>query len=190
MEKHKKKAPNARADAFFLAGIIGMLIAIFGVLFMQSGSLTQRMVFSLAVIILLIVAIDSKQKVLEAAEIVVFIGIVLALLTVNETITIILIAVSVIILVTYLFWVGYYRAEPIGLIGTAGFILLALGYAVNTGDAKLLNSFAFGFGGIVAALYSLLALLFYKVRVQAIWFILNLAFAVGPLFFFFTNILF
>lgn len=185
----KRKANKLKSNLFFVFGIIGMAAAIFGVTFLPLASLLQREVFLVAVIILLIVAEASKQKILDAIEIVLFIGIVLALFSVSQYVTLTAIAISVVILVAYLLKIHYYNKEPIGVIGTVGFVLLAIGYGVNTGNAILLNSFAFSFGAIAVAIYSLMAFILYKVRVQIIWFILNVAFAIGPLIYLLTVLL-
>ena len=89
--------------------------------------------------------------------------------------------VVIAIMLAYFISIGHYKKRRIEFLGTAGFILLALGYAVNSGDFALPTSFFFAFGALAVVVYSFFMWRVYKIRVQAIWFVLNVAFMISPL---------
>jgi hypothetical protein len=178
----KSKDPNHFVSyVLFAAAMAAMVLIVFALDFLPRASFLQDGVFLIGDIILLIVAIENKQKNLIAIQTVILIGIVLSLFSNGIFMTTTVILSAIILLIGYLYSVHYYSKEPIGFIGSAGFVLLAIGYALNTGNTQILNSLAFGIGAILVAIYSLLSLLLYKVRVQIVWIILNVVFAIGPL---------
>ena len=179
--KKRKEQSRFVSDALFAAAIAAMVLIVFALDFLPRASLLQNEFFFIGGIILLIVAIETRQKNLTAIETVILIGIVLSLFSNGIFMTTTVMISAIILLVGYLYFIRYYNEEPIGVIGSVGFILLAIGYALNTGNAQILNYLAFGVGAVLVAIYSLLSLLLYKVRVQIAWLVLNVIFAIGPL---------
>lgn len=188
MKVRPKRTEKVGSDAMFLVAILGMLLLIFGISFLVMDSLVQKLVFLAGAAMLLAAVAESRQMVLVAAEITVMVGIVLSLFLSDITIISIIMGIAIVMLIYYLYRIHYFSQENVAVIGTLSFVLLAIGYSVNTGSAPLLNSFAFGFGAILAVIYSSLVFVFKRIRVQLVWVVLNAAFAVTPLIFFFSNI--
>ncbi len=172
---------RAKSNAVFLMAMVAMAFIIYALDFISSGSLLQDYAFIIGTIGLLFAALFNRQKNLIAMEITVIVGILLSIFSRSIFMTAAIIATAVILLVVYLSLIGYYKQENIGVIGSVGFALLAVGYALNTGNIRLLMDIAFALGSIVIVIYSSLSLFLYKVRIQIPWIILNVAFAIGPL---------
>ncbi len=179
---------DKRAKTFFIFSLLGMLLLVFSVSFIARNSLLQKEIFIVGQVVLLIVSIEHKQKVLEASMLIGLAGNFLAVFSNSIMTTVIAMSIIIVILVAYLYRIGYYHKEWISFIGTVAFVLLAVGYSINTPSTQFLNAFAFGFGAILAALYSTLSLVLYKVRIQTAWIILNVAFAISPLLFLFSHL--
>ncbi len=179
--KSKSKRERLRSDAFFALGIVGMLVLVFTVSFITFGTFTQRSLFFLGAVILFLVAVESRQNTLAAIEIVALAGVSLSFFLLPFDITIVAMTIVVAIMLAYFVSIGHYKKHEIELLGTAGFIILAFGYAFNSGNFEFLTSFLFVLGAVVVSAYSLFMWLVYKIRVQAIWFVLNVAFMISPL---------
>ena len=177
MNKKSKK----KDDLLFYIGIFAMLILIFAVSFLNLGSIQQKLLFLFAGFLLFTVATLSNQRVLQALEIVTLIGVIVAFMTVSALYALSITLFVAMIMVTYLYKIEHYRKEPIGMFGSFGFVLLALGYAFNNGSNPLIASAALGFGSLAIAVYSCAAFILYKNRIQLIFIVLNAVFSISPL---------
>ena len=174
-----KKSKN-KDDLLFYIGIFALLLLIYVISFISFGSILQRLLILFGAFLLFVVATFGKQKVLQALELVVAIGSIVSFLSLTALYALALMLFVAIIMVIYLYSISHYRKEPIGLMGSFGFVLLALGLAVNNGANTLIASSALGFGALTIAIYSGGAFLLYKNRIQLIFVVLNIAFAINP----------
>ena len=167
----------------FIIGIFAMLLLIYAISFLSLGSMLQRLLLFAGALMLLAVAYAHKQRVLIAVELVVVTGGIVSLLPISLAVVLITMTTVSLILIGYLFKVGHYKKEPIGIFGTLGFLMLAFGYAMNFGANTLYAAVGLGLGAVLLMLYSTMHYYLYKVRVQIIWAVLNAAFAISPLLF-------
>ncbi|MCL5009723.1 MAG: hypothetical protein M1433_01955 [Candidatus Parvarchaeota archaeon] len=175
----KKKAPRYDNLLFYIS-VAAMVILIYSVSFIQFGSNLQNAIFLIGAFILFVSATASKQKVIQALEVIAVVGIVLALLKVYVIYSLITLLLLSLLIVGYLLKIEHYKKEPIGSIGSVGFILLAIGLAFNTGSYPLVTGFALAIGSILISIYAATAFYLYKVRLQIVIAILDIAFAVSP----------
>ena len=186
--KNKRKDSKLKSDAFFAIAIAGMLVLIYTISFVAFGTLTQKTLFFLGGALLLLAAAESRQNTLIAIETVALAGVLLSFFLLSFSVTMLAMLVVIAVMLAYFVYIGHYKKHGIEFLGTAGFILLALGYAFNSGDFTLLTSFFFAFGALVIVVYSLFMWRVYKIRLQAIWFVLNLVFMISPLLLFLSLI--
>ncbi len=171
-----------RSEIMFYIGILGMLMLVYAVSFLNSGTPTQRYTFLVGDTILLLVAYESRQKVLVAIQIEILLSIAASFFSSVPLLAYLgVVSLAALAMIAYLYSIGYYRKDRIGVIGTVGFVVLAVGFVLNTGAYKFAVDFAFAFGAVLIAIYSLLSFYFYKVRVQLVFFVLNVAFGIAPL---------
>ncbi len=162
----------------FTYGLIAMLAIIGALYLMPLGSTPQRLIFAAGSVVLFFVAYYHKQRVLAAVGLVVLIGTLITFLNNFATSLYLALMMSVsVVIFLYLVSIGHYRREPFGIVGTIGFFILAFGYAVNGHGTVRLVSFLFGSGSLLIAVYSSIAFIKYKAKIQIIWIVLNLAFA-------------
>jgi len=85
------------------------------------------------------------------------------------------------LIVVYLLHIEHYKKEPIGAVGSVGFVLMGIGFAFNVGNYPLVTGLALASGALLAAVYAVTAFWLYRVRLQVIIAILNVIFAVSPI---------
>jgi len=162
-------------------GVAAMLALIIGVL-SEGGSLFQKILFVSATPVLGVLAYVNKQKMLLSMQTILTISALLAFFSdIPDQIRYLLLVGIAVLSVGYLFRSGYYKKDPWGVIGSAGLLLIAAGYVTNATLYPLLFNSLLGFGGLLFAIYSGIEFWHYKVRIASLWFILNVIFAIKPL---------
>jgi len=182
--KQKKKPENRLEkgnDMLLYIGVAAMLALIVGVL-SEGGSLFQKILFVSATPVLGVLAYVNKQKMLLSMQTVLTISALLAFFSdIPDQIRYLLLIGIAVLSVGYLFRCEYYGKDPWGLIGSAGLLLIAAGYVTNATLYPLLFNSLLGFGGLLFAIYSGIEFWHYKIRIASLWFILNVIFAIKPL---------
>jgi membrane-associated HD superfamily phosphohydrolase len=137
---------KTESDVTFYVAIVAMIVLVFAVSFLNFGSLLQKILLLVGAFVLFLVAKFGNQKVLQSVELIVTIGAILAFFDLAPLYALVIMLVAAIVLVVYLFSIEHYKKEPIGAIGSVGFILLAIGLSFNTGSNPLITGFSLGFG--------------------------------------------
>jgi hypothetical protein len=176
----KKKASKYDALMFYVS-VAAMILLIYSVSFLAFGSLPQEGLLLVGAAMLFASATASKQKVLQALEVIIIVGVVLGILNLYVIYSLIIVLAVALMMVAYLLSIEHYRKEPIGSVGSIGFILLAIGFAFNNGSNPLVTGFALASGSILIAIYSATSYILYKIRLQVVITILNIVFAVSPM---------
>lgn len=182
----KRKSKN-NVDWLFYSAVGAMVLLVFSISFLIFGSVLQKSLILLGAFVLFLVASLSNQRVLQALQLVIVVGAVLGFLQLSVLYSLSIMLFVSILMVVYLYSIEHYKKEPIGAMGSVGFLLLAMGLAFNTGSNNLISGFSLGFGSIIIAIYSATAFWLYKTRLQIVWVVLNLAFAISPLIMFFSQ---
>ena len=161
------KRNNNRRDEILLGIAISTMVElVFSFWFLNFGSQLQKVLILSGALVLFFVAISGKQKVLEALQLVLVAGAALAFVKLPPLISLSIMLPIAILMVVYLYLIKHYRKEPIGTIGSLGFILFAIGLSFNTGSSPLITGLAIGSGALVITAYSALAFVLYKIRLQ------------------------
>lgn len=176
-----KKRYSKYDSLLFYLSVIAMIILIYSVFFLPYGSLPQNSLLLVGAFILFISATAGKQRVIQALEIIVLVGIVLSFLRMNVLYSLAIVLFVALLIVAYLLRIEHYKKEPIGAVGSVGFVLLGIGFAFNVGDYPLITGLALASGALLAAVYSTTAFWLYKVRLQVVVAVLNVIFAVSPI---------
>ncbi|MFH1221957.1 MAG: hypothetical protein V1492_02630 [Candidatus Micrarchaeota archaeon] len=177
----KKTAENEGLGSFFYIGLVGMLILIAGVL-LQPGSLLQKSLFLLGAVIMTMVALQNKQKMLSALQIIIVLGNVFSFFpSIEGPIKYGILVGASLIGVTYLVLTKYYQEDKFGLVGSCGLLMLAVGFATDAVTYPLYFGFLLGVGSLLVAAYSFTDYYYHKNRTALIWVILNIVFAISPL---------
>lgn len=185
----RPRATGTVGKAIFALGVLAMIGQVAGVTFLAGGSLQQKSLFLADSAVLLVLAYANRQRLLSAVNVVIVISEALAFvpsLSVPDALGVTMPLSAVLIL--YLAITKHYHDEPVGIIGTIGFILLAFGFALNGASSPLLSWLTLGFGGLVLALYSSMHYLHYRVKVQLVFAVLNGFFCISPLYALFTHL--
>lgn len=177
--KSKKKLEK-KNNLLLYIGIVAMLALIIGVL-SEGGSLFQKILFASATPVLGVIAYLNKQKMLVGLQTVLTLSALLALVSEFDQIRYFLLLGVAVLCIGYLFRIRYYEKDPWGLIGSAGLMLIAVGYVTDATAYPLLFNALLGFGGLMFAIYSGVEFWHYKIRIASLWFILNIVFAIKPL---------
>jgi hypothetical protein len=175
-------------DFFFYISVAAMVILILSVYLIPYGSSVQRLLIFLGALILFASASASRQKVVQAMEVIAIAGVITSILQLAPVYALTVTLVISAIIIAYLTTTGYYQKEPIGVVGSIGFVFLAVGFAFDTGSNPLMTGLALGVGSLTIAAYSAMAYWLYKVRLQVVIMVLNLVFAVSPLLLFLSTI--
>ncbi len=176
-----KKKESKYDEGMFYVAIIAMIILIYSVYFVTFASILQRSILLLGAVLLFLSATASKQKVIQSLEIIVITGVVLGLLDIYVIYSLVAILAISSVIVGYLMSIEHYKKEPLGSVGSVGFVLFAIGFAFNNGSNPLITGFALASGSILVAIYSATSYVLYKVKLQIVISILNIVFAVSPL---------
>ncbi len=176
----KKKYSKYDSLLFYLS-VAAMIILIYSVFFLSYGSLPQNSLLLVGAFILFISATAGKQHVIQALEIIVLVGIALSFLRMNVLYSLTVVLFVALLIVVYLLHIEHYKKEPIGVVGSAGFVLMGIGFAFNVGNYPLVTGLALASGALLAAVYAATAFWLYRVRLQVIIAVLNVIFAVSPI---------
>lgn len=180
-QKKLEKKTEKKNDLLLYVGIVAMILLIVGVL-SEGGSLFQKLLFACATPVLGVIAYINKQKMLVSLQTVLTISALLALVSgVPDQIRYVLLIGVAVLCIGYLFKIKYYGKDPWGLIGSAGLLLIAAGYVTDAVSQPLLFNALLGFGGLLFAIYSGIEFWHYKIKIASLWFVLNVIFAIKPL---------
>jgi hypothetical protein len=160
-------------------GIAAMTLATLAT-FSEPGSLTQRLLFLIAVPTLGFVAYLNEHKMFLSLQIVATISTILAFFILPQLVMYTIMIGSAAIATVYLIKINYSKQDPWWPLGGAGLISLAAGLATSAVLFPFIFFFLLALGGILIALYSAVGFFIFKVRIAAIWLFLNLIFAANP----------
>ncbi len=121
MVKRSKK----ESSALLYTAVAAMLLLVYAISFISFGSILQKSSILLGAFVLFLVAVISIQKVLMALQFVVVAGAAVGFLQLQPVYALIIMLFIAVLMVIYLFSIEHYKKEPIGTIGSFGFILLA-----------------------------------------------------------------
>lgn len=168
-------------------GIAAMILLVWGTIF-ESGSLIQKLLFVIGAPILGFTAHLNKQKMFAVLQAVVTIGAVLAFFDwLPSVLKYAVMLGSGLAGVGHLLKTDYSRDDPWWPLGGLGLLSIAIGFATNPVARPLLFNFLLGAGGLLVALYSAIGFFHLKVRIAAIWLVLNVIFSINPLLFVFSR---
>jgi hypothetical protein len=160
-------------------GILAMVLLVVAST-MEGGTFAQKVIFAVTPPVLLAVAYANGEMMLATLEVVVLAGALLAFLpSVALSLRMLALLGPAVLGVAYLVRIDYHERDRYWPIGGAGLLLLATGITVS-GTAPVLFDLLLVVGSVVLGAYSVLGFVVLGVRIQAIWVVLNLAFAVSP----------
>lgn len=166
-------------QASLITGIVAMTLLVIGTV-AESSSLLQKILFVIGAPVLGIVAYANRQKMFAVLQAVATIGAALAFFPDNGLKYAVMIIVAA-AGIGYLLKVKYYSKDRLGIIGTIGLAFIAIGFATNPIQYPKIFGFLLGFGGILIAFYSAIEFFRYKIRISAIWLVLNIIFSINPI---------
>ena len=175
--KSKTKVNNI----LFYVAIAAMILLVYSFSFLSFGTLLQKSLILTGAFVLFLVALFGKQKVLQALQLVLVTGAIIGFFILSMLYALVIMLFVAALMVIYLYSIGHYKKEPVGVIGSFGFCFFALGLAFNTGSTPLIAGLFLILGAFVIAAYSALAFYLYKNRLQLVWIVLNLALSAGPI---------
>ncbi len=181
------KKPRCEGSVLLYIAIAAMLVLIYAISFVSFGSILQKTLLVAGAFVLFVVATLGNQKVLQALQLVIVAGALLGFLQLQPIYSLAVMLIVAVLMVAYLFSIEHYKKEPVGAIGSFGFVLLAIGLAFNTGSNPLITGAALGFGALAIAVYSSASFFLYRIRLQIVWVALNIVFAISPLVLFVSN---
>jgi hypothetical protein len=180
----KKKTLENLVLSFGIVAMIALVVATF----LEGGSLVQKIIFLVGALVLFYTAYFNKQQMFVALQAVIIVGTILgffpALASLNKYI---IMGIITVISVANLIRMKHYRKDPWGVVGSLGLLSLALGFAT---DAVAFSTLFYSFlatGGILVAIYSAIGFFYYKIRITMIWLILNVVFAINPIYLLITG---
>src|SRR5208283_3165185 len=133
MIMHKTRKSKSDLNLLFFVAVFAMLLMIYAIAFTGSGSILQKTLILISASVLLFVATKDNQKVLQALQLIVMVGAAFGFLQLTAVYALATMLLVSILTVVYLFRIDYYRKEPIGVVGSLGSTLFAIGLAFNTG---------------------------------------------------------
>jgi len=162
-------------------GITAMILLVIGT-FMPGGSLQQKVLFVIGAPTLGLTAYLNKQKMFTVLQAVVTMGAILGFFSTAPAILRYAIMLgSAALGIGYLIKVNYSKEDkwwPIGGLGLLGF---AFSFATNAIAYPVMFNLLIIIGGILMAIYSAIGLFKLKVKIAAIWLILNILLIINPL---------
>jgi hypothetical protein len=161
-------------------GIFAMALLVIGT-FISGGSLLQKILFVVGASVLGAVAYFNKQKMFTVLQTVATIGAVLAFTNLASAFRYGIMLSVAVGGVVYLVKHKQYKEDPWSTIASLGLVLFAIGLATNPVLLPIVWSLAFMFGGILVASYSAVGFFKHKIKIAAIWLILNLLLTVNPI---------
>jgi len=171
---------NRLKQQSLIIGLMAMILLVLGTL-VTGGSSLQKWLFIIGAPTLGLTALWNKQKMFVTLQTVITVGAILAFFNLHYLPKYTIMSGSGIIGVAYLTLAGYSKEDPWWPLAGLGLLAIAVGFATNPVAYPILFNALLGFGGILVALYSAIGLLFLKVRIAAIWLVLNIIFAINPL---------
>ena len=160
-----------------------MVLSVIGT-FVEGGSILQKVLFLIGASFLITTAFYNKQKMFVALQAVILVGAVLGFFpAVHTGVKFWLMASSAVVAVAYLVSGKYFKTDPWGIAGSLGLFCIALGFAMNAEQSPSLFYALLLGGGLFVALYSGVQFFYYRVRISMLWLILNVVFAINPLFY-------
>jgi hypothetical protein len=168
-----------KQNIILLTGLTAMTLLIVGT-FIEGGSLLQKILFAIGASVLGLVAYFNKQRMLTILQAVATIGAILAFTSLLPAFKYGLMLGSAVVGVIYLVKKHNYKEDPWSTIASLGLILFAVGLATNPLQSPIVWSLAFIFGGILVAVYSAIGFFKNKIKIAAIWLILNLLLTINP----------
>jgi hypothetical protein len=164
-------------------GIIAMVLLVAGT-FVEGGSLLQKLFFLFGAPALAFTAFLNKQKMFMMIHIIVTIGSVLAFFTdIPYILRYSVLIGSGLLGIGYLVKIRYSKEDSWWPLGGLGLLSIAVGFATNAAAYPILFNFLLAFGGILVAAYSAVGFFRLKIRIAAIWLVLNMIFSVSPVIF-------
>ena len=162
-------------------GIVAMILLVIGT-FMPSGSLQQKVLFVIGAPTLGLTAYLNKQKMFTVLQAVVTMGAILGFFSTAPAILRYAIMLgSAALGISYLIKVSYSKVDkwwPIGGLGLLGF---AFSFATNAIAYPTIFNLLIIFGGALMAIYSTIGFFKLKIKIAAIWLILNILLTINPL---------
>lgn len=162
-------------------GIAAMILLVIGT-FMPGGSLQQKVLFVIGAPTLGLTAHLSKQKMFTVLQAVVTMGALLGFFSTAPAILRYAIMLgSAALGLGYLVRANYSKEDwwwPIGGLGLLGF---AFSFATNAIAYPTIFNLLIIFGGALMAIYSAIGFFKLKVKIAAIWLILNILLTINPL---------
>lgn len=183
MKKFFKKGEEMtikKQNVVVLVGIVAMIGLIIGT-FLEGGSLIQKILFLVGALTLTAVAYVNKQKMFLVIEFIVDLSAFLSFWNMALYIKYLILIGASIIGMAYLIKINFFKEDKWWPIGGLGLLFLAAGLATDAITYPLLFNIFLGFGGIFVAIYSAIGLFLFKVRIAAIWLILNIFFSINPM---------
>ncbi len=169
-------------------GIIAMSLSVAGTI-VESGSLIQKSLFLIAATGLGFTAYWNKQKMFVTLQVVVIIGAALAFFDwLPPVLKYAMMIGSGLVGIGHLLKTDYSKEDKWWPLGGLGLLGIAIGFATNPVSSPLLFNLLLGSGGLLVALYSAIGFFHLKVRIAAIWLVLNVIFSINPLLFVFSRI--
>ena len=166
-----------------IVGVAAMALLVWGT-FAEGGSLTQKVLFVIGAPVLGVTAFFNKQKMFTVLQLVASVGAVLGFFTETPSLVRYSIMLGVaVISFGYLLKAKYYSTDKWGIIGTIGLICFACAFATDAAAEALIFNSLMITGGVLVAFYSSTSFFIQKVRIAAIWVILNLLLIINPLVF-------
>ncbi len=161
-------------------GIVAMVLIIIATL-AQGGSLLQKTLFLIGAPVLGLTAWTNKQKMFIVLQIVVSLGAVLAFFSgVPQEARYAVIVGGGVVGMAYLTKTNYSREDAWWPLGGLGLLVLAAGLATDAAANPLMFNSLLAAGGIIVALYSAIGFFHLKVRIAAIFLVLNIIFVINP----------
>lgn len=173
--------------AIGMAAMVLLVIGTTGIV--ETGSLLQKIIFVIGAPILGFTAHLNRQKMFAVLQIVVAIGAVLAFFDWLPSVLKYAIMIgSGLVGVGHLLKINYSKEDLWWPLGGLGLLSIAAGFATNPVASPLLFNLLLASGGLLVALYSAIGFFHLKVRIAAIWLVLNVIFGVNPVLFVFSRI--
>ena len=164
-------------------GIVAMILLAAGT-FVEGGSLLQKLLFLIGAPALAFTAYLNKQKMFMIIQIIATIGSALAFLTsFSDILRYSVMIGSGFLGIGYLIKIKYSKEDVWWPLGGLGLLSIAIGFATNAIAYPVQFNFLLASGGILVALYSAIGFFHMKVRIAAIWLVLNIIFSISPILF-------
>lgn len=172
------KCTRARSLAIGIAAMVLLVIATL----LEAGSLAQKILFLIGASTLGFTAYLEKQRMLIALQLIITLGAILAFFpAVAPYLKYAVLIGALVAALAYLVKIGYFRSDAWGWIGALGLACIAAALSTDAVAYRLAFYSLLSAGGLIIALYSGIWFFHKKLRIAAIWLILNLLLSIYPL---------